>query len=90
MDLVLVVQPIDSHEQLVIRAPLQHPVSADPAVKRIQRDVIDRGIFTSVNDLKRKILRYIRLYQKTAKPFAGNTPTPPGESSASDFSGTAH
>ncbi len=34
-----------------------------------QRDVIDRGIFTSVADLKRKILRYIRLYQKTAKPF---------------------
>ena len=30
---------------------------------------IDRGIFTSVADLKRKIVRYIRLYQKTAKPF---------------------
>jgi transposase len=36
---------------------------------RLQRDVIDRGIFTSVGDLRRKILRYIRLYQKTAKPF---------------------
>jgi len=36
---------------------------------KLQRDVIDRGIFTSVGDLKRKILRYIRLYQKTAKPF---------------------
>ena len=36
---------------------------------KLQRDVIDRGIFTSVNDLKPKILRYIRLYQKTAKPF---------------------
>jgi hypothetical protein len=36
---------------------------------RLQRDVIDRGIFTSVADLKRKIMRYIRLYQKTAKPF---------------------
>jgi transposase len=36
---------------------------------RLQRDVIDRGIFTSVADLKRKILRYIKLYQKTAKPF---------------------
>jgi transposase len=36
---------------------------------RLQRDVIDRGIFTSVGDLQRKILRYIRLYQKTAKPF---------------------
>ncbi len=36
---------------------------------KLQRDVIDRGIFTSVADLKRKVLRYIRLYQKTAKPF---------------------
>lgn len=36
---------------------------------KLQRDVIDRGIFTSVADLKRKILRYIRLYEKTAKPF---------------------
>jgi transposase len=36
---------------------------------KLQRDVIDRGIFTSVADLKRKILGYIRLYQKTAKPF---------------------
>ena len=35
---------------------------------KLQREVIDRGIFTSVADLKRKILRYIRLYQKTAKP----------------------
>ena len=36
---------------------------------KLQRDVIDRRIFTSVADLRRKILRYIRLYQKTAKPF---------------------
>jgi transposase len=28
---------------------------------KLQRDVIDRGIFGSVADLKRKILRYIRL-----------------------------
>jgi len=37
---------------------------------KLQRDVIDRGIFTSVKDLKRKILRYIRLYQKTAKTIS--------------------
>jgi len=36
---------------------------------KLQRNVIDRGIFTSVADLRRKILRYIRLYQKTARPF---------------------
>ena len=40
---------------------------------KLQREVIDRGIFTSVADLKRKILRYIRLYQKTPNPFSGNT-----------------
>jgi hypothetical protein len=28
-----------------------------------------RGVFTSVADLKRKILRYIRLDHETAKPF---------------------
>lgn len=36
---------------------------------RLERDVITRGIFTSVSDLRRKIMRYIRLYGKTAKPF---------------------
>jgi transposase len=36
---------------------------------KLQRDVITRGIFTSVADLRRKIMRYIRLYGKTAKPF---------------------
>ena len=36
---------------------------------RLERDVIARGIFTSVSDLRRKIMRYIRLYEKAAKPF---------------------
>lgn len=36
---------------------------------KLQREVIDRGIFTSLADLRRKILRYIRLYAKSAKPF---------------------
>jgi hypothetical protein len=36
---------------------------------KLQREVIDRGIFTSVADLRRKVLRYIRLYGKSAKPF---------------------
>jgi len=33
----------------------------------LERDVITRGIFTSVADLQRKLLRYIRLYSKSAK-----------------------
>jgi transposase len=36
---------------------------------KIQRDVIDRGVFTSVADLARKLRRYIRAYQKQARPF---------------------
>lgn len=36
---------------------------------KLQREVLDRGIFSSVADLRRKILRYIQLYAKTAKPF---------------------
>src|SRR6267378_2545914 len=33
---------------------------------KIQRDVISRGVFTSVKDLARKLMRYIRNYNKTA------------------------
>jgi transposase len=36
---------------------------------KIERDVIARGIFTSVPDLRRKIMRYIRGYNDTAKPI---------------------
>ena len=36
---------------------------------RIERDVIARGVFTSVRDLARKLTRYIRAYSKTARPF---------------------
>ena len=35
---------------------------------KIERDVIARGVFTSVADLRRKLMRYIRLYNKQAKP----------------------
>lgn len=36
---------------------------------KIERDVIARGVFTSVADLSRKLMKYIRLYAKSAKPF---------------------
>ena len=35
---------------------------------KIERDVIARGIFTSRQDLKRKLMRYIRTYNQSAKP----------------------
>jgi transposase len=36
---------------------------------KIQRDLIARGIFASRNDLKRKIMRYIRSHNAKPKPF---------------------
>src|SRR6516162_8980431 len=36
---------------------------------KIRRDVISRGIFTSTTDLSRKLIRYIKQYNKTATPF---------------------
>lgn len=34
---------------------------------KVERDVIARGVFTSVKDLARKLMRYIRLYNKAPK-----------------------
>jgi transposase len=34
---------------------------------KIERDVIARGVFTSVSDLKRKLMRYIRQYNKSPR-----------------------
>ena len=36
---------------------------------RIEREVIARGVFTSVKDLTRKLMRYIHAYSKDARPF---------------------
>jgi len=36
---------------------------------KIERDIIARGVFTSLKDLRRKIMKYIREYNKTSKPF---------------------
>src|SRR5499426_2962552 len=35
---------------------------------KIERDVIARGVFTSVTDLRRKLMRYIRKYNDSPKP----------------------
>jgi transposase len=44
---------------------------------KIERDVIARGIFTSTTDLRRKLMQYIRLHNKTCQPiqWAYNNPT---------------
>lgn len=36
---------------------------------KIERDVIARGVFTSTSDLRRKLLRYIRRYNRFARPI---------------------
>lgn len=36
---------------------------------KIERDVIARGIFRSRSDLKRKLMRYIRIYNQSPKPI---------------------
>jgi len=41
---------------------------------RIEREVIARGVFTSVRDLARKLMRYIQAYSKTARPFQWKYP----------------
>ena len=38
-------------------------------VCQIERDVIARGIFTSVSDLARKLRRYINAYSTNARAF---------------------
>jgi transposase len=36
---------------------------------KIEREVIARGVFTSINDLARKLMRYIRHYNRHPKPI---------------------
>jgi transposase len=55
---------------------------------KIERDVIARGVFTSVRDLARKLMRYIQLYNQHPKPIKWSYADPsrrirvPGSASA--------
>jgi transposase len=44
---------------------------------RIERDVIARGVFTSVPDLARKLRRYINAYSANARPIQWKYSDPP-------------
>lgn len=57
---------------------------------KIQREVIDRGIFTSVADLSRKLMCYIRAYAKVAKPIRWTYRQPKHRIKTNVISGTAH
>jgi transposase len=57
---------------------------------RIERDVIARGIFTSVSDLARKLRRYINAYSANARPFQWKYSDPTRRIRANDFTATGH
>lgn len=58
---------------------------------KIERDVIARGVFTSTADLRRKIMRYIRHYNRYARPIRWSYTDPTRRiRPASDSSLTGH
>lgn len=59
---------------------------------KIERDVIARGVFTSVKDLSRKLMRYIDLYNQNARPIKWkyNDPRRRIRETDSSSSGTSH
>ena len=59
---------------------------------KIERDVINRGIFKSVKDLSRKIMTYIRHYNDNAKPmkWSYRDPTHRIRSTTSNVIGTSN
>jgi transposase len=60
-------------------------------LSEIERDLIARGVFTSKADLKRKITRYIRRYNKSARPFKWTYKDPKRRiSNPADSSVTVH
>src|SRR6476469_2491527 len=57
---------------------------------KIQRDLLARGIFTSVADLARKICKYIRAYTRVARPFRWSYSDPSRRIIANPMTGTAY
>ena len=57
---------------------------------KIERDVIARGVFTSVTDLSRKLLKYIRAYARSARPIRWTYTNPKRRIVATEITGTGH
>ena len=57
---------------------------------KIERDVIARGIFTSVSDLARKLRRYINAYSANARPFQWKYSDPTRRILSNEFTATGH
>jgi transposase len=57
---------------------------------KIERDVIARGVFTSVSDLRRKLMKYIRAHAERARPIRWTYTDVKRRISAKRITGTAH
>jgi transposase len=57
---------------------------------KIQRDVIRRGVFSSVADLARKLRKYIAAYAKSARPFRWTYTDPRKRIHINEITGTAY
>jgi transposase len=57
---------------------------------KIERDLIARGVFTSVNDLARKIRRYIKAYSANAKPIQWKYSDPTRRIRSNELTATGH
>jgi len=57
---------------------------------KVERDVIARGIFTSVKDLARKLRRYINAYSANAKPIQWKYSDPTRRIRSNAVSATCH
>src|SRR3954454_737214 len=57
---------------------------------KIERHVVARGVFTSVADLRRKLMRYIRAYTKSARLIRWTYTNPTHRIRAKSITGTTH
>ena len=57
---------------------------------KIEREVIARGVFTSVSDLARKLRRYINAYSANARPFQWKYSDPSRRIRSNEFPATGH
>jgi len=57
---------------------------------KIERDVVARGIFTPVADLRRKLMKYIRAYTPSARPIRWTYTDPQKRIRAKPITGSAH
>ena len=59
-------------------------------VSFVEREVIARGVFTSVPDLARKLRRYINAYSANAQPIQWKYSDPSRRIRSNEFSATGH